>query len=81
MAFRLRRSHNIQELKDLLLNHGDDIGMTDDECDLIDSIYMPSKYPPESALPQTMPTAQLAQKCLDIARRTCDVAARLLAQP
>ena len=40
-----RRTHNVRELTKLLANAGLLVEVSDEECDLIDSIFVPSKYP------------------------------------
>lgn len=46
-----------------------DINISEDECDLVDSIYLPSKYPFGSALPDFEPTLEICRECLAIAER------------
>jgi hypothetical protein len=45
------------------------INIDDDEIDLIDSIYLSSKYPIGSALPDFYPDTNICTKCLEIAYR------------
>ena len=40
--------------------------------DLMDSIYVPSKYPVYSALPQTLPDPALCRDALSIAHKVRD---------
>ena len=44
-----KKTHNIMELKITLEKNGISIELTEDECDFLDSIYLPSKYPIGSA--------------------------------
>lgn len=46
-----KKTHNIFELKIILYKNGIAIEMSDDDCDFLDSIYLPTKYPVGSALP------------------------------
>ncbi len=46
-----KKTHNIFELKNILSENKITIDLTDDECDFLDSIYLPTKYPVGSALP------------------------------
>lgn len=39
-----KKTHNIMELKAILKKNSISIELTDDECDFLDSIYLPSKY-------------------------------------
>ena len=41
----------------------------DDERDLIDSIYLPSKYPIGSVLPEFEPDMPTCQQCIAVAER------------
>jgi HEPN domain-containing protein len=50
-----RRTHSIRELLGLLATQEIDLNVSDDETDLLDSIYLPSKYPIYSTLPQALP--------------------------
>ena len=53
----------------------------DDECDLLDSVYLPSKYPLGSVLPRFDPDEEAARQCLAIAERTVGCARNALNQP
>ncbi|MDY7030713.1 MAG: hypothetical protein SVY10_02250 [Thermodesulfobacteriota bacterium] len=43
-----------------------------DEMDLMDTIYIPSKYPVYSALPHAAPDEAICHEALNIARNTRD---------
>lgn len=49
-----------------------------DECDLLDSIYLPSKYTLGSVLPYFEPDEKICRQCLDIAEKTMDAVRRRL---
>lgn len=66
-AAGLTRTHSIRELSGLLLDLGVRITMTDDDIDLLDSIYLPSKYPAFSVLPKFLPDQVVCRHCLEIA--------------
>jgi HEPN domain-containing protein len=76
-----RRSHSTRELAKDLEHLGLSIGLADDDCELIDSIYVPSKYPPDSAMPSAIPDAAICRKCLEIAERVVATAKGLLDAP
>ena len=40
-----------------------------DECDLLDSIYLPSKYPLGGVLPDFEPDMEICTQCMAIAER------------
>lgn len=75
-----RRSHSTRELTKDLRQLGCDSGLSDDDCELIDSVYLPSKYPPDSAMPLAVPDAAICRQCLAIAGRALVSARRLLGQ-
>ena len=54
-SITFRKTHNILELKNNLESKGARLNLNDDDCDLLDSIYLPSKYPFGSALPDFEP--------------------------
>lgn len=69
-AIKLKRSHSISELKNLLADNKIEFDITDDECELLDSIYLPSKYPVGSALPYFHPDEEICKRIIAIAERT-----------
>lgn len=74
----LKRTHSIGELRRGLLDMGIDPGLTEDEADLLDTIYLPSKYPLGSVLPAFEPDAQTTQHCLAIVDRVLTAAASVI---
>jgi HEPN domain-containing protein len=64
---KFRKTHSINELTALLATKKLKVGLAPDECDLLDSIYLPSKYPLASVLPEFEPDAKICKKCLIIA--------------
>ena len=63
----LIKSHNIRQLINALAEHHMTITMSEDEIDLLDSVYLPSKYPLMSVLPKFLPDKKLCEKCINIA--------------
>ena len=59
-----KKTHNIMELKTILENHNMVIELTDDECDFLDSIYLPTKYPIGSALPYFYPDIKICKNSI-----------------
>ena len=74
----LKRTHSIRELRDDLKRTGLELDLSDDDCELLDSIYLPSKYPLGSALPSFEPDDQIARRCLEIAGKILALAKKLL---
>jgi len=74
-SLKFRKTHSINELVALLAMKKLQTGLAPDECDLLDSIYLPSKYPLTSVLPDFEPDAKICKKCIAIAenlRQTVD---------
>ena len=63
------KTHSITELVNLLGKNGKNIDITPDDCDLLDSIYLPSKYPFGGVLPDFEPDRETCKKCLELAER------------
>lgn len=63
----LKRTHDIFELNLILKKNSIAIHITDEECDLLNSIYIPSKYPLGSVLPDFEPNEMICKKVLEIA--------------
>ena len=72
------RTHRIGELVRDNLAAQIDVGLSDDDTDLMDSIFTSSKYPPESALPMTTPDLAICRRCLQIAERTLGAVRKLI---
>ena len=68
----LRKSHSIQELSNILKADGLNSGLSADECELIDSIYISSKYPVGSVLPDFEPDESICKDCMRIGERVYD---------
>jgi len=74
----LKRIHGIRELNRDLLTRGIDLHLADEDCGLLDSIYVASKYPADSVLPDSPPDAAIAGKCVEMERRTVGAAETIL---
>lgn len=66
-AVAVRKTHSINELTSALAQLGVSVGLAETDCDLLDTIYLPSKYPLGSALPDFSPDADLCRQCLAMA--------------
>ena len=66
-AAGLTRTHSIRQLSNSISDLGMTITISDDEIDLLDSIYLPSKYPAFSVLPKFMPDEEICRQCLTVA--------------
>jgi HEPN domain-containing protein len=68
----LRKTHSITDLVRALSDIGVQIQLNDDDCDLLDSIYLPSKYPLGGVLPDFEPDKVLCHSCLLLAETVFD---------
>ena len=69
-AIKLKRTHDILDIKYLLLNNNVAVDLSDDDCDFLNSIYLPSKYPVGSALADYEPDEEICQNAIEIAKKT-----------
>jgi HEPN domain-containing protein len=76
-----RRTHSIRELLGLLAAKGIFMSVSEDEMDLMDSIYVPSKYPVYSALPRALPDSAICREAISIAHKVRDLTAEILRVP
>jgi HEPN domain-containing protein len=73
-----RRTHSIRDLNRDLALAGIKTTLTDDDCELLDSIYVGSKYPLDSILPESVPDSALCRQCVDLAKRTLAMAEKTI---
>jgi len=66
-AHSYRKTHSITELVHLLADQLIIISLSEDDCDLLDSIYLPSKYPLGGVLPDFEPDTDLCLRCIMLA--------------
>lgn len=64
---KLKRTHSISELKNILLDNDLKIDIYEEDCEFLDSIYLPSKYPLGSVLPYYEPDLEICNKGITIA--------------
>lgn len=69
-----RRTHSIRDLNRDLTAAGLDTNLTEDDCELFDSIYVSSKYPLDSVLPDSPPDLDVCRHCLRVAKQVLAVA-------
>lgn len=77
----LKRTHSIEQLRSDLLAGGREIALSDEEAELLDSVYLPSKYPLGSALPNFEVDVPIAERCLSIADRVLNSAQSIIRVP
>ena len=66
-GIKVVRTHSIGELVATLAHAKMKVPVTDEEVDLLDSIYLPSKYPLGSALADFEPDRVICDRCIGIA--------------
>lgn len=69
-----KRTHSIRDLNRDLAKSGLETGLSEDHCDLFDSVYVSSKYPLDSVLPDSLPDVSTCQQCLILAARVVAMA-------
>ena len=67
-GLEFRRTHSIRELVNHLEDQNITVDISEDEMDLMDTIYLPSKYPVYSALPHALPEPEICDDALKIAQ-------------
>jgi HEPN domain-containing protein len=77
-AIKIRKTHSINELVTILAENDLKVDIGSEERDLIDSIYLPSKYPVGSVLPNFEPDVQICRQCVAIAERVKESVINLL---
>ncbi|MCF6333099.1 MAG: HEPN domain-containing protein [Draconibacterium sp.] len=65
----IKKTHDILELNHTLIKNKIHIGITEDECDLINTIYLPSKYPLGSVLPDFIPDHKFCLEIIEISKQ------------
>jgi HEPN domain-containing protein len=80
LSAKLIKTHSISRLKQALADKGLAAHITDDECDLLDTIYLPSKYPIGSVIPDYEPDADICRECMEVARRVEKTVKEILAK-
>jgi len=77
-SVKFKKTHSINELAMLLAENHLDINLAEEERELLDSIYLPSKYPLGSILPDFEPDDQICKNCIAIAKRVKESVLALL---
>jgi len=68
-SIKFKKTHSINELAMMLAENHLDINLVEEERELVDSIYLPSKYPLGGILPDFEPDDQTCKNCIAIAER------------
>ena len=68
-SLKFMKTHSVNALIAALNNAGINIDISVEECDLLDSIYLPSKYPLGGVLPDFEPDLNVCKQCMAIAEK------------
>jgi len=79
-SYRLIRTHSTAKLRQVLAEQSILIDISEDDCDLLDTIYLPSKYPIGSVIPDYQPDAEICRQCIAIAERVEESVKKILAE-
>jgi len=63
------KTHSIEALNRQLVATGIETQLSAEECELLDTVYLPSKYPMGSALPAFHPDEAIGRQCVEIANK------------
>jgi HEPN domain-containing protein len=74
----VKKTHNVRELLADLRRGGINFDFVEEDIDLLDAIYLPSKYPLGSALPDFNPDSNMAHRCLELMAKICDEARKYI---
>lgn len=66
-ALKFKKTPSITVLNNILIQKGMDIELKEEDCEFIDTIYLPSKYPISQVLPDYEPNEEICQKGIKIA--------------
>ena len=73
-----KKTHDILELKTLLSKKNIDTDISDEDCDFLNSIYLPSKYPLGSVIPDYEPDESICKQAINIAGNVSQSVSKLL---
>jgi len=68
-GIKLQKTHNINTLVNILAENKIFVDVSEDEINLIDSIYMTSKYPLGSVLADFEPDENICKECINISEK------------
>ena len=73
-----KRTHSIRDLNRDLVIVGLETGLSEEDCELLDSIYVVSKYPLDSVLPDSPPDSSICKRCVELAKRVISIAENIV---
>ena len=75
---KFKKTHDILGLRTLLSKKNIDIDISDEDCDFLNSIYLPSKYPLGSVIPHYEPDESICKRAVNIATNVSKSVSELL---
>ena len=79
-SYKLIKTHNIAKLRQILKEKSIWVDISEDDCDLLDTVYLPSKYPIASVIPDYQPDDEICDQCIKIAERVVLSVKKILAE-
>ena len=77
-GLKIKKTHSIIELKNSLEEKAIYLHVSDEDCDFLDVIYLPSKYPINNVLPHFEPDKEICVKAISIAESVLDEVQKIL---
>ncbi|MBW1649815.1 MAG: HEPN domain-containing protein [Deltaproteobacteria bacterium] len=77
-SIKIKRTYDMLELKYLSRNNGLDVDISDDECDFLNTIDLPSKYPLGNVLPDFEPDEEICKYAIEIAEKAFNSVKQIL---
>ncbi len=79
-AIKFKKTHSIGELSQLLAKNKIIVDLTIEDRELLDSIYLPSKYPLGSVLPNFEPDEKICKRSIEISEKLENSVAQILGE-
>ena len=77
-SLKPKKTHSILELKNILLRNRVKVEISDEDCEFLDSIYLPSKYPVGSVLPYYEADHEICNNGISIAENVFNFVNKIL---
>ena len=74
----VERTHSIVRLRNILLGAGMESELSDGDCNILDAVHIPSRYPVFGVVPEPPLDREICEQCIGIARRVRGAVQRIL---